>query len=222
MINPSFGILISPSKMITLTLAVTITVIFFTSNFTVTSAQQLQTGQSSIQQSPTLLNSKDSFRVKLPAGWVIQDINNTGFTLAAEVVRGYGLLAQLCPEQQQEEEQSISSNLSGSSISTTSNRYIGNCQHAGEEVIHIIRYPNLGARLGIPSGEDVFTILENWGTVPNTILAYHLQKLQEAGYREFKIVNSMDTTINVDNSTHLSNRRIATTTKIRAKQVEMT
>ena len=216
----SLKVLVSPGKAIAwTTAAAAIAVICLVSNFTITGAQQqpLQTGQqSSMPQSPTLLNSKDSFRLKLPAGWVIQDINNTGFTLAAEVLQGYGLLAQVCP--QQEGEQSISSNYN----SSMSNRYVGSCQHAGEEVIHIIRYPNLGARLGIASGDDVFTIIENWGTVPNAILSYHLQKLQEAGYRDFKIVRSMDTTINVDNSTDISNRRMATTTTIPAKLVEMT
>ena len=227
----SVGILVSPSKAIALTAAAAvIAVICLASNFTISSAQQqqqLQTSQqpSSIPPSPTLLNSKDSFRVKLPEGWVIQDINNTGFTLAAEVLQGYGLLAQLCPQQEQQEESAASSNVS--SNGSTSNRYIGSCQHAGEEVIHIIRYPNLGARLGIPSDDDVFPNIENWSTVPNAVLAYHLQKLQEVGYLDFNIVNSMDTTINVDNSTigPSNNRRMATTTTtttIPAKLVEMT
>jgi PKD repeat protein len=227
----SVGILVSPSKAIALTAAAAvIAVICLASNFTISSAQQqqqLQTSQqpSSIPPSPTLLNSKDSFRVKLPEGWVIQDINNTGFTLAAEVLQGYGLLAQLCPQQEQQEESAASSNVS--SNGSTSNRYIGSCQYAGEEVIHIIRYPNLGARLGIPSDDDVFPNIENWSTVPNAVLAYHLQKLQEVGYLDFNIVNSMDTTINVDNSTigPSNNRRMATTTTtttIPAKLVEMT
>jgi PKD repeat protein len=157
--------------------------------------------------------------VQLPERWVIQDINNTGFTLAAEAVQGYGILAELCPQQ---DEQSVSSNASGSS---SSNRYIGSCQHAGQEVIHIIRYPNLGARPGIPSDEDTFSIINNRDTLPNAVLAYHFQKLSEVGYRDFKIVNSIDTTMNVDNSTiDLSNGRMAarTTTTVPAQFVEMT
>src|SRR5215207_3644354 len=219
---------------------VAIAIVFLTPNFTIiTNAQQQQqqhqqslptSSQSSLPppssaviqssgSSPTLLNKKDSFRAQLPEGWVIQDINNTGFTLAAEVVRGYGLLAELCPQQY---EQSVSSNASGSS---SSNRYIGSCQHAGQEVIHIIRYPNLGARPGIPSDEDTFSIINNRDTLPNAVLAYHFQKLSEVGYRDFKIVNSIDTTMNVDNSTiDLSNGRMAarTTTTVPAQFVEMT
>src|SRR5215203_2710597 len=239
----SLWLFVSSIKAIVLTGAtvVAIAIVFLTPNFTIiTNAQQQQdqqplptSSQSSLPpppspssavtqssgSSPTLLNKKDSFRAQLPEGWVIQDINNTGFTLAAEVVRGYGLLAELCPQQY---EQSVSSNVSGSS---SSNRYIGSCQNAGQEVIHIIRYPNLGARLGIPSDEDTFSIINNRDTLPNAVLAYHFQKLSEVGYRDFKIVNSIDTTMNVDNSTiDLSNGRMAarTTTTVPAKFVEMT
>src|SRR5918996_52143 len=215
-------ILVSPAKVIALTTAAAIAVICLAPSFTITTnAQQLQTSQPSITQSPTLLNSKDSFRVQLPEGWVIQDINNTGFTLAAEVLQGYGLLAELCPQQEQS---IISSNVS--STSTSSNRYIGSCQHAREEVIHIIRYPNLGARLGVSSDEDVFNIINNRDTLLNAVLEYQIQKLQDVGYRDINIVNIIDTTINVDNSTtDLSNNRIMatrTTTTIPAKLVEMT
>jgi PKD repeat protein len=211
----SLRLSVSPAISIVLT-ALVIAVIFLAPNFITTSAQQQQsTSQPSGTQSPTLLSAKDSFRVQLPEGWVIQDINNTGFTLAAEVLQGYGVLAQLCPREQ---EQSVLSNVSDS------NRYIGNCQHAREEVIHIIRYPNLGTILGIASDDeddddDIFTII-NRDTIPNSVLAYHMQKLQEVGYRDIQIVNSIDTTINVDNSTSLNSNRIATT--IPAKLVEMT
>src|ERR671918_216923 len=217
----SFKILVLPANVIAFITVPIIAVIFLAPNFTIASAQQLSTSQPSGTQSPILLSAKDSFRVQLPEGWVIQDINNTGFTLAAEVLQGYGVLAQLCPREQG---QSVLSNVS--STSTSNNRYIGSCQHAREgEVIHIIRYPNLGARLGISSDEDIFTIINNRDTLPNAVLAYHFQKLQEVGYRDFKIINSIDTTINVDNSTtDLSYREMATrtTTAVPAKLVEMT
>jgi hypothetical protein len=199
----SSRLLVSPAISIVLT-ALVIAVIFLASNFTIIKAQPVQQQQSTSQpsgtQSPTLLSAKDSFRVQLPEGWVIQDVNNTGFALAAEVLQGYGVLAQLCPSEQ---EQSVLSNVSGS------NRYIGNCQHAREEVIHIIRYPNLGAILGIASDDDddIFTII-NRDTIPNSVLAYHIQKLQEVGYRDIQIVKSIHTTINIDNSTGLNSNII--------------
>src|SRR5919112_838457 len=205
-------LLVSPA-MVTVLTALVIAFIFLAPNFTITSAQQqLPASQPSVNQNPTLLSAKDSFRVQLPEGWVIQDINNTGFTLAAEVLQGYGILAQLCP---QEQGQSVSSNVSRSSS------YIGSCQHAREEVIHVIRYPNLGAILGIASDDDdaIFTII-NRDTIPNAILAYHIQKLREVGYRDIQIVNSADTTMNVDISTGQNSNRTATA--VPAKLVEMT
>src|SRR5687767_7808569 len=51
----------------------------------------------------------------------------------------------------------------------------------------------------------------------DNILSYHLQKLQEVGYRSMRIVNSSDTTINVANPQ--TNETIAT---VPAKLVEMT
>jgi PKD repeat protein len=231
----SFRIFIPSAKVTSLILATAIAMVYLAPNFTITSAQQLPNSQqSSITQSPTLLNSKDSFRVKLPEGWVIQDINNTGFTLAAEALEGYGLLAELCPHQQEQSALS-STSVTGSSTTTTTtpstttaNRYTGSCQHA-REVIHIVRYPNLGAWLGIPSDEEIFNTIKNWSSIPNAVLAYHLQKLQQVGYQNFTIVNSADTAINIDNSTTTlsqSSTRMATTTTttttIPAKLIEMT
>src|SRR5918999_6025396 len=165
----SLKILVLPANVIAFITVPIIAVIFLAPNFTIASAQQqLSTSQPSGTQSPILLSAKDSFRVQLPEGWVIQDVNNTGFTLAAEVLQGYGILAQLCP---QEQGQSVPSNISRSSS------YTGSCQHAREEVIHIIRYPNLGAILGVASDDDdddIFTII-NRDTIPNSVLAYHIQ-----------------------------------------------
>jgi PKD repeat protein len=205
----SLRLLISPAMVIALT-AAAMAIILLAANFTIANAQQRPpTSQPAVTQNPTLLSAKDSFRVQLPEGWVIQDVNNTGFTLAAEVLQGYGILAQLCPQEQQ---QSSLPSVGGS------NRYIGNCQQAQEEVIHIIRYPNLGTRLGI-SSDDIFTII-NRDTIPNTILAYHIQKLHEVGYRDIQIVNSADTTMNVDISTGQNNNRTAAV--VPTKLVEMT
>src|SRR5215211_5309287 len=67
------------------------------------------------------------------------------------------------------------------------------------------------------------------------VLTYQTQKLQEAGYRNIQIVNSTDTTINVDISTGLNNNNnnnnaiaagtattTTTTTRVPAKLVAMT
>jgi hypothetical protein len=41
----------------------------------------------------------------VPEGWVIQDVNNTGSTLLQEATQGYGILAQLCPEEEERQQQ---------------------------------------------------------------------------------------------------------------------
>jgi PKD repeat protein len=206
-------LLLSPAMAIALTVAA-IAIILLAPDIIITNAQQqLPTSQPAVTQNAALFQSRgDSFRVQVPKGWVIHDMNNTGFTLLAEVLQGYGILAQLCPQQQQ---QAALANVDSGGT------YSSSCQQAQEEVIHVIRYPNLGAGLGLAS-DDIFTII-NHDTIPNAILAYHMQKLEEVGYRDIQIVNSTDTTINVI-STGLNNNAIATTTTttIPAKLVEMT
>src|SRR5215203_1499748 len=219
----SYESLVSPALKISLA-AVAIAIILLAADITISNEQQLTGQQAAITQNPTLFQSaRDSFRVQVPQGWVIHDVKNSGFILAAEVLEGYGILAQLCPEGQQAQQAAFSNVSSGGA----NNR---NCQQAREELVHILRYPNLGARLGLTS-DDIFAII-NRDTIPNAILTYQIQKLQEVGYRNIQIVNSTDTTINVDISTGLNsnnNNAIAgattattTTTTVPAKLVAMT
>jgi hypothetical protein len=175
-------------------LAITaVAILIFTANVTIINAQQPlpqstqqqqqpPTSQPAVTQNQTSLfqSTQDGFRVEVPQGWVVQDMDNTGFSLLTEVLQGYGVLAQICPEQQQ-----ALRNVGGSS-----------CQ-ASQDSIYIVRYPNLGARLGIAS-ED---IIANSNNTLDNILAYEIQKLQEVGYRDIKIVNSTYTTVNFDTNT---------------------
>jgi preprotein translocase subunit YajC len=159
--------------------AIIIVVVLLAANVTITNAQQqqqqeqqqLSTSQlsntSSVTQNGTTAtttlfeSTNDSFRVQLPEGWVIQDVNNTGFALAAEVTEGYGVLAQLCPEGEEGgQQQGALTNVSSSSSSSSCQQQQ---QQAQEEIIHIIRYPNLGSRLGI-AVDDINDI------IPNSIL----------------------------------------------------
>src|SRR5687768_2471414 len=82
-------------------------VILFAPNVTVTNAhkyyqdqqqallqlflQQLLTHQPATVENGTTKSqsTNDSFSVHIPQGWIIQDMNNTGLTLAAEVLQGY-------------------------------------------------------------------------------------------------------------------------------------
>ena len=223
-------LLVSSFMAIALVSAAAIAILLLAANVTMANAQQhqLTSQHSATERGTTSRSTRDSFRVQVPHGWVIHDVKNTGSALVTEVLDGVGILAQLCPEEEQQQVafRNSGGNTSNSSISINSDR----CQGA-QQVIHVIRYPNLGTRLGLTS-DDIFAII-NRDTIPNAILAYQIQKLQEVGYRNIQIVNSTDTTINVDISTGLNNNNndnnaiaattaTTTTTVVPAKLVAMT
>ena len=166
---------------------VAIALILVASNFAIINAQQQQlSDQPTVTDNATTTvaqSTKDSFRVQVPQGWIIYDVNNTGFTLISEVMQGYGILAQLCPEGEGQQQ--------GAARPNTSN---SRCQGAQGEVIHIIRYPNLGARLSF----TIDDIINDFDDTANTILSYQMQKLREVGYSDIQIVNSTDARIPVD------------------------
>ena len=185
-----------------------IVIIHLAANVTITTAQQEQEQQQPLTSQPTvssatqngttattrlLENTNDNFRVQIPEGWVIRDVNNTGYALAAEVTQGYGILAQLCPEGEEEgqqQQQGALTNASGTSSSIS-----GSCKQQPQgEIVHIIRYPNLGARLGI-------AVSDIRDMIPDSILEYEIQKLREVGYRDINIMNSTDTTVNIHYTT---------------------
>jgi hypothetical protein len=227
MFSPSFSFSSTTIRLATSTIAAAI--ILLASNSTLSVAQQDQpiTNQASPLQNSTsatanssALSTEDSFRVQIPQGWLIQDVKNTGFALGSEVLQGYGILAQLCPVEQEEQQQQQQQPLQGvpqsdanSNVSSTTD---GTCQGVQEEMIHILRYPNLAARIGL-SLED---IIRTDNVSASVILAYQMQKLQEAGYRDVRVVNSSDITINVDFGTGLENN--ITTARLPAKLAELT
>ena len=206
-------------------LTVVIAIILLASNFTIINAQQQQeftsqpgeienrrtaAGTATTAAGRTFQSTNDSFSVQVPDGWIIHDVDNAGFTSLEESRQGYVMLAQLCPE---EEQQRILSN-AGSSTNSSSTSTSNGCQ-AAQEVIHIIRYPDLRAR---PLANNITTINNNMTTTTiDNILSYHLQKLQEVGYRDIEIVNSIERTVNLTNAQ--TNQTIQT---VPAKFVEMT
>src|SRR5215211_5139912 len=219
----SSRLLVSPAKAIALTAAVVvaIAIILLAPNITITNAQQQQ--QPLISQPPavtqngtTLFQStEDGIRLQVPEGWVIQDVNNTGSTFSEESTQGYGILAQLCP---QEEGQ-------GGAAAAPSNNVSGSgggggdtvrCQGSEGDIIHIVRYPDLDTRLQVPNNITTTNNNNNVTTIDN-ILLYHMQKLEEVGYNGTEIVDSTDAILNITNAQ--TNQTIAT---VPAKNVEMT
>src|SRR5215212_7974086 len=182
------------SPAMTKALTATIAFILLAANFTITNAQPLQqqqltspTGEirntSTATAATTFQSTNDSFSIQVPDGWVIQDLNNTSSALLNESSQGYGILAQLCPEEEQQQQGAVSlRNASGGSPNSNISGSGNSCQGA-QQVIHIIRYPNLETRI----------------QPANNVTAYHLQKLQEVGYSRIQTVNSTTTTVNITN-----------------------
>ena len=176
---------------------VAIAIILFAANVTIINAQQL-TNQPSVTQNGTTLfqSTEDSFRLQVPEGWIIHDVNNTGSTLSEESRQGYGILAQLCPQGEEQGGQgaALANNVSGSAGGGNT----VHCQGSEGDIIHIVRYPDLNARL--QAANNITTTTTNNNITIDNILLYHMQKLEEVGYRNITIVNSTYTAANIINA----------------------
>ena len=173
--------------------SIAIAVMLLASNFTIINAQpQEVTSESGEIENGTTTpfqSTSDSFSTQVPSGWIIQDVDNAGPAQLDEVRQGYGILAQLCPEgEQQGAAGGLSTNATSGSTNTISSINASRCL-GSQEVIHIIRYPDLTTRLSANNNLTTTTI--------DNILTYHLQKLQDVGYRSMQIVNSTDMTSNL-------------------------
>src|SRR5215218_2646799 len=201
----------STARGLTVTIAIATAVILLASNFTITNAQQSLTSQRSAIENgittaaTTFQSTNDSFSIQVPDGWVIQDLNNTGSALLNESSQGYGILAQLCPEEEQQGAPPTNNASGGSSTDSTSN----SCRGSQEEVIYIIRYPDLDTRIQAASNVTTTTATSgNNNITTDNIQSYHLQKLQEVGYRSPQILNSTEVRLNLTNPQ--TNETIAT------------
>jgi PKD repeat protein len=208
----SSWLLVSPAMTKAVTAAAIAIILLLAVNITITNAQQqsLTNQPAGIQNRTTLFqNTEDGIRLNVPEGWVIHDVNNTGSTLLEEEsTQGYGILAQLCPQEEQQQQQAALSNFSGSNDTAS-------CQGSEGDIIHIVRYPDLDTRL--QATNNVTTTTNNNNMTIDNILLYHMQKLQEVGYSGIEIVNSTDTTLNVTNAQ--TDQTIAI---VPAKNVEIT
>ena len=228
--SPLWGSRSSTAMGLTVT-AIAIAVILLASNFTIINAQQSLTSQpgeiengatTTVATVPTTTtafqSTNDSFSIQVPDGWVIHDVNNTGSTLLEETTRGYGILAQLCLEEEEQQQQQQGAALPNTNSGSTNSSSIStsNVCQGSEEVIHIIRYPDLDTRIQPASNVTTTTTNNNNNMTTDDVVSYHLQKLQEVGYRSMQIVNSTETTLNLTNAQ--TNQPIAI---VPAKLVEM-
>src|SRR5215217_5018391 len=201
----------STARGLTAIIAIATAVVLLASNFTIINAQQSVTSQPSAIENgittaaTTFQSTNDSFSIQVPQGWVIQDLNNTGSALLNESSQGYGILAQLCPEEEQQGAPLTNNASGGSSTDSTSN----SCRGSQEEVIYIIRYPDLDTRIQAASNVTTTTATSgNNNITTDNVQSYHLKKLQEVGYRSPQILNSTDVRLNLTNPQ--TNETIAT------------
>lgn len=153
-------------------------------------------------------STDDGFRIQVPDGWIIDDVDNTGSTLSEESTQDYAMLALLCLEEEQQEQSTVPS-VSGSADTSS-------CEGSENDVIFVVRYHDLDDALQV--GNNVATTNNNTSmTTSDNIMLYNLQKLQEVGYNDIEIVNSTDMTVNV---TNLETNETMTT--VPAKTVEIT
>src|SRR5215211_953288 len=107
----------------------------------VTTSSQ-QPAAAAIECTTTFFQSaNDSFSVQVPQGWIIQDVNNTGSMLLEEATQGYGILAQLCPEEEEEQQGAAPATLPNAGGSRGDDTF--SCEGSQNYVIRIVRYPDL-------------------------------------------------------------------------------
>jgi hypothetical protein len=132
--NMSSPLSLSPAMALRLTAAIII--ILFAANVTIANAQQQQGLLQLLTSQPatvengtaetaatTFQSTNDGFRVQVPQGWVIQDINNTESVLSEEeTTQGFEVLARLCPDEeelQQQQQGAAAATLSTTNATTT-------------------------------------------------------------------------------------------------------
>src|SRR5919106_606739 len=168
-----------------------------------------------IQSTTPFQSTNDGFSIEVPDDWIIHDVDNTGSSyLSEEAIQGYGILAQLCPEGEEEQQERGAAAAPPTLPNAGGRGDIVSCEGSENYVIHIVRYPDLDNRLQV--GNNATTISSSAMTNDN-ILLYHLEKIQEVGYSDIEIVNSADMTVNLTNP--LTNQTIST---VPARFVEMT
>jgi hypothetical protein len=184
---------------LTVIATIVVLVLLFGLNIGIASAQQQQQQLTSIPaviQNGTFQSAADGFRLQVPYGWVVQDIDNLhlpNFRVTNEA--GFFILAIICPQQEAVQ-------------GTAAEMY--NCEQSGSsvEILH--------DRL---SHRPEFEVIEDPASItPDDFLAFVIEEMQGRNYTNVQIINSTDLTINIT-SPEDPNTTIRTAP---AKLVEMT
>jgi hypothetical protein len=149
--------------------------LFAVNNVPIASGQQQQlTSIPPVIENGTFQNTEDGIRLKLPDGWIVQDIDNfhlPNFRIADE--GGFLLMAIICPQQE--------------ALLGIGGLY--NCEQSNSSVE--IRYDRLSHRPEFEAIEDPLYI------TPDDFLEFMIGEMQGRGYTNVTILNTTDVTINV-------------------------
>lgn len=143
--------------------------------------QQPPDQPSTVQDQMSKFRSKaHSFGVSVPGGWVIQDLSDADTnSLLTEMLHGYRILAQLCPQDQ--------------AFHGIGGTY--NCNEA-RDLVYINRYPKLSEE---PEFASISKDNYNSTAANEYFLKYQIRKLEELGNRDVRVINNTGTVINVTN-----------------------
>src|ERR687895_153393 len=183
---------------LTVIATIVVLVLLFGPNIGIASAQQQQqlTSIPAVIQNGTFQSAADGFRLQVPYGWVVQDIDNLhlpNFRVANEA--GFFILAIICPQLEAVQ-------------GTAAEMY--NCEQSGSSVEF------LHDRL---SHRPEFEVIEDPASItPDDFLAFVIEEMQGRNYTNVQIINSTDLAINIT-SPEDPNTTIRTAP---AKLVEMT
>ncbi len=154
-------------------LALITTVLAFATAVVIADAQELSSIPVVINNG-TFENTADGFRVQVPNGWVVQDIDNLHLpNYLTRNEAGFSVLAIICPQQE--------------AMQAIGGRY--NCEQAENSVE--LAYDRLGHR-------PEFELIDNPISItPEDFLAFIVKEMHGRNYTNIHIINSTDLTINI-------------------------
>jgi hypothetical protein len=184
--------------MLTQSIALLLVTALILSMVAVTTVDGQQQPQSQQEDTTTTFESiTDGFRIQVPNGWILIDINNTeNIEQITESELGIGTLAVLCPQERV--------------VPTTDGKQ--GCEPSYDSV-YIFRVTDIANR----SDFEALSNRNNNITVSDLLEFFRIEFIEAPGYSNFQLLNDTDTTVNFTDPQ--TNETIAT---IPAKLAEYT